>query len=49
MTSKNNDPNTVKYSIWETRTDEDQTKNKQKITEAFQGTNLESNIVEKHE
>ncbi|MED1471239.1 hypothetical protein [Bacillus salipaludis] len=44
-----NPPNTVKYSIWETRTDEEQMENKHKITEAIQGTSLESKIAEKHE
>ncbi|MBI0578746.1 hypothetical protein IEC97_15385 [Neobacillus cucumis] len=50
MPSENkNSPNNIKYSIWETRTDEEQMENKHKITEAIQGTNLESKIEEKHE
>ncbi|MED3561294.1 hypothetical protein [Bacillus xiapuensis] len=50
MPRENEDaPNTVKYSIWETRTDHDQMEAKQRITESIQSATLDSTIAEKQE
>ncbi|MGG1576042.1 hypothetical protein [Fictibacillus sp. NRS-1165] len=47
---KNGDsPNTIKYSIWNTRTDENQPGNKEKYTESMDRSNLESKTADNQE
>jgi hypothetical protein len=50
MPNKNKDvPNTLKYSIWNTRTDENQPYNKEKYTESIDNSNLESKTADNQE
>jgi hypothetical protein len=47
MPSKNKDvPNTLKYSIWNTRSDESQLSIKEKYTESTDRPNLESKATD---
>ncbi|MDM5199825.1 hypothetical protein QUF84_18055 [Fictibacillus enclensis] len=48
--AKNKDvPNTLKYSIWNTRTDENQPGNKEKYTESIDRSNPESKTADNQE
>ncbi|USK32059.1 hypothetical protein LIT25_15660 [Bacillus sp. F19] len=50
MSNKNKDvPNTLKYSIWNTRTDENQPCNKEKYTESIDSSKLESKTADNQE
>ncbi|SCC22492.1 hypothetical protein GA0061096_3215 [Fictibacillus enclensis] len=48
--AKNKDvPNTLKYSIWNTRTDETQPGNKEKYTQSIDRSNRESKTADNQE
>jgi hypothetical protein len=50
MSSKNKDvPNTLKYSIWNTRTDENQSGTNERNTESIDRTNLQSKTADNNE
>ncbi|MCQ6268887.1 hypothetical protein M1K46_25450 [Fictibacillus sp. WQ 8-8] len=50
MPSKNKEiENTFKYSIWNTRTDADQSGNKEKYTKSIDRSNIESKTADNQE